>query len=187
VNVCGPASDEHPDDPGRLIMQVMNFVFPPPDPGLRMIAEEPALFAAANALARCTDLQVFSQQALLKQPGIANATPWHQDDFYWETARLGISAVTAWTPLLPASAGNGTMWLLPGSHRRGLLAHAPANGVSKFQAITAPFDHAKLVPLELEPGDVSFHHPRTVHGAPDNIGTRRRVGFAQHYRQPVPR
>ena len=182
---CGPASDEHPTDPGRTIMQVLNFEFPPHDPILARFAAEPAIAAAAGALTRSNRLSVFQQQALLKQPGVANGTPWHQDDFYWESVRLGVPTITAWTPLLPSSAKNGTMWLMPDSHKLGLLPHGRANGVSKFHTIKPTIDHSKLIPLELAPGDVSLHHPYTIHGAPDNLGTQRRVGFAQHYREPA--
>ncbi|MCX5659684.1 MAG: phytanoyl-CoA dioxygenase family protein [Planctomycetota bacterium] len=178
---CGRASDQRPDDPGRMIFQVMPAEFPIRDPVLRAFAENANLLDAARRLLRRTDVRMFQQQALVKEPGAANAIPWHQDDHYWRTGERGSVAVTAWTPLLPATAANGTMWLLPASHRQGLQRHGPAGGVSLFQTIVEPIDDSRLVPLELDPGDVSFHHPLTIHGAPPNTGRLRRVGFAQHY------
>lgn len=180
--VCGPASDERADDPGRLILQVMPRRMPIGDEVLARMGANAALLEAARVLMRCAAAELFQQQALVKNPGAANATPWHQDDHYWRATERGKTAITAWTPLLPATAANGTMWLLPGSHRAGLLEHCPAGGVSRFQTIRLPVDTSRMTPLELEPGDVSFHHPLTVHGAPANTGTRRRVGLAQHYR-----
>lgn len=181
--IAGPASTEGPTDPGRLILQVMPTEYPARDPVLRAYAENVTLHAIACELMESADAVVFQQQALLKEPGAANPTPWHQDEFYWRiTEKTGESGVTAWTPLVPASRENGTMWILPGSHRGPILPHEPFNGVSKFHGITVPIDESRLVPLEFGPGDYSFHHKNLIHGAYANAGKSRRVGMAQHYR-----
>ncbi|MCX5661345.1 MAG: phytanoyl-CoA dioxygenase family protein [Planctomycetota bacterium] len=181
--VAGPASTEGPNDPGRLINQVMPLEYPARDAVLRAYSLNPVLNSIACQLMQSREAEVFQQQALLKEPGAANPTPWHQDEFYWRiTERLGQSGVTAWTPLLPASRANGTMWILPDSHLGPIMPHEPTNGVSKFHVITVPIDEHRLIPLELDPGDYSFHHKNLVHGAYANAGTTRRVGMAQHYR-----
>jgi len=186
---CGAASAETPDDPGRLIKQIAPLKTnydPIPDPVFESYKNNPVLKAVARTLMECEDAQVFQQQVLCKDPGSANATPWHQDEWYWRLAKLGHEAVTAWMPLLPTDAENGTMWLLPGSHRGRLLQHASAGGASKFQGIIETVPEEKMVPLELEPGDVSFHHRDMVHGAFSNSGKKRRVAIAQHYKSMPP-
>lgn len=44
---------------------------------------------------------------------------------------------------------------------------------------------SKCVPVELEPGDVSFHHSVMIHGAPSNKGKIRRISISQHYSIPA--
>ena len=50
-----------------------------------------------------------------------------------------------------------------------------------FKTITGGVPEHDLIPLELEPGDVSFHHKNLVHGAFANRGVERRIAIAQHY------
>ena len=179
--VCGPASWETPDDPGRFILQVMATRFPISDPVLAALAGNCRLRAAAAGLMRSEQATVFQQQALIKGVDAPNATPWHQDDHYWQLQRAGFTAVTAWMPLRRTTAHGGTMWLLPGSHRHRIQDHHWTGGVSMFKTITGGVPEHELIPLELEPGDVSFHHKNVVHGAFANRGVERRIAIAQHY------
>ena len=84
--VCGPASRETPDDPGRFILQVMAARFPINDPVLAALSGNRRLRAAAAALMGSEHATVFQQQALIKGVDAANGTPWHQDDHYWQLA-----------------------------------------------------------------------------------------------------
>jgi hypothetical protein len=42
-------------------------------------------------------------------------------------------------------------------------------------------DAAKAVTLPLQPGEMSLHHVRLVHGSPPNPSSDRRIGFAIRY------
>ena len=42
-------------------------------------------------------------------------------------------------------------------------------------------DEGTVVDLELQPGDVSMHHPLTVHGSKPNLSDRRRCGLTIRY------
>ena len=64
--VCGPASWETPDDPGRFILQVMATRFPINDPVLAGLHDNRRLRAAAAALMESRHATVFQQQALIK-------------------------------------------------------------------------------------------------------------------------
>lgn len=175
--ICGAASNETDNDPGRLIKQIMPKEFPIKDALFASWYEHSLLKSCASFLMNASQVETFQQQVLVKEPGEANGTPWHQDNFYW---KLPGSAVTAWFPLLPTSAENGTMWLLPRSHKGNILDHESAGGGSRFQSINEAIDLSGLVPLELNVGDVSFHHHQLVHGAKANSGTHRRVALATH-------
>ena len=50
--------------------------------------------------------------------------PWHQDLAYLIPAEAGETlVVNFWIPLVSATAENGCMQVIPGSHRKGLLEH----------------------------------------------------------------
>ncbi|MCE9613793.1 MAG: phytanoyl-CoA dioxygenase family protein [Lentisphaerae bacterium] len=176
--VAGRASDRGTTDVGRRIKQVMPMQYPVRDPVLRGIGDDPRIKAIAAQLLDTAAVEMFQQQALIKDPGQDNPTPWHQDDTYW---RSGGSAVTAWFPLEPLYADCGTMHMIPGSHRGDVLPHARVGGISIFQVIQTTVDVAAAVPLLIPLGAVSFHHSKLIHGAPRNGGAVRRIALAQHY------
>ncbi len=177
----GAGSNNSPDDPGRLNRQIVVVEFPALDPVFGELTSYEPLTRCARQLMERDVAEIFQFQAMVKEPGCENPTPWHQDDGYWKYADRDEKAITAWMPLLATTAENGTMWLLPGSHNGPIRAHVQAGGVSDYRTVAAPIDESKLVPLELSPGDVSFHHQKTIHGAFANSGTQRRVIVASHY------
>ena len=42
-------------------------------------------------------------------------------------------------------------------------------------------DESKGIQIELQPGEMSLHHVRLVHGSPPNPSNQRRVGFVVRY------
>jgi ectoine hydroxylase-related dioxygenase (phytanoyl-CoA dioxygenase family) len=177
--IAGTPSNKGARDVGRLIKQVMPMKFPVTDAVLRRMCEHPRLQRIAAQLLGVPAVTVFQQQALVKDPGQDNPTPWHQDDHYWKT---GGQAVTAWFPLEPLFADSGTMSVVPRTHRSGVMPHAPAGGASAFQEIRGSFDEAQAVPLPIPLGSVSFHHSKLIHGAYGNHGKVRRVAMALRFR-----
>jgi ectoine hydroxylase-related dioxygenase (phytanoyl-CoA dioxygenase family) len=176
--IAGISSNRSEDDPGRLIKQVMPLKWPIPDPVLLKFSEHPILKSLCCQLMKSSSAQVFQQQALLKEPGYPNGTPWHQDDYYW---KLAGPAVTAWFPLEPLSKENGTMSVFLGSHKGEIFDHARAQGGSDFHQLQTNLDESTAVPIVIPVGSVSFHHKALIHGAFANLGNARRVALAQHY------
>ena len=108
---------------------------------------------------------------------------WHQDSTYWGLEPPDI--VTAWVAISESTAENGAMRVIPGSHKWDQLPHhdtfAANNLLSRGQEIEVEVDDRQAVMLELEPGQMSLHHVRLIHGSDPNPSGKRRIGFAIRY------
>jgi hypothetical protein len=108
---------------------------------------------------------------------------WHQDSTYWGLDKPDV--VTAWIALTPSNKANGAMGFIPGTHTRDQIPHkdtfARNNLLTRGQEVAVEVDESQAVTIELEPGEMSLHHVRLVHGSPPNPSNDRRIGFAIRY------
>ena len=77
------------------------------------------------------------------------------------------------------------MAYIPGSHTSDQIPHrdtfAKNNLLTRGQEVAVDVDTTKAMTIELEPGEISLHHVRLVHGSPANPSNDRRIGFAIRY------
>jgi len=108
---------------------------------------------------------------------------WHQDSTYWGLDPDHV--ITAWVAFTPATRENGCMQVIPGSHKIDQLPHVDTfhrdNLLSRGQEIAVEVDRAKAVYVTLEPGEMSLHHIKLVHGSDPNRSGDRRIGLAIRY------
>jgi non-haem Fe2+, alpha-ketoglutarate-dependent halogenase len=108
---------------------------------------------------------------------------WHQDLTYWGLEPADI--VTAWVALSPSTPEGGCMRVVPGSHKQDVLPHtetfAEHNLLSRGQEIQVEVDEREAVDLVLQPGEMSLHHVKLIHGSGANRADDRRIGFAIRY------
>ena len=108
---------------------------------------------------------------------------WHQDSTYWGLDKPDV--VTAWIALTPSNRANGAMGFIPGTHKGDQIPHrdtfAQNNLLTRGQEVAVEVDETQAVTIELEPGEMSLHHVRLVHGSPPNPSNDRRIGFAIRY------
>jgi non-heme Fe2+,alpha-ketoglutarate-dependent halogenase len=129
------------------------------------------------------DLLCWTSNFFIKEKESPAFVSWHQDSTYWGLSRPDV--VTAWVAFTPASAGNGAMQVIPGSHRLDQIPHRDTFGkhnlLTRGQEIAVAVDETQAVRLDLEAGEMSLHHVRLVHGSPPNTSDDRRIGFAIRY------
>ena len=94
--------------------------------------------------------------------------PWHQDLAYLIPAEADETlVVNFWIPLVPATAQNGCMQVIPGSHLKGLLEHdilIKTEGHKGTKGIPDTFLPAgDFVTCEVDAGDVLLTMERMVH------------------------
>jgi non-haem Fe2+, alpha-ketoglutarate-dependent halogenase len=108
---------------------------------------------------------------------------WHQDLTYWGLEPADI--VTAWIALSPSTPESGCMRVVPGSHKRDVMPHtetfAAQNLLSRGQEIEVEVDEADAADVVLQPGEMSLHHVKLIHGSKANRADDRRIGFAIRY------
>ena len=129
------------------------------------------------------DLLCWTTNFFIKEKASPAFVSWHQDSTYWGLSQP--DAVTAWVAFTPANAGNGAMEVIPGSHKLDQIPHretfAEHNLLTRGPEIAIKVDQSKAVRLDLEPGEISLHHVRLVHGSLPNRSDDRRIGFAIRY------
>lgn len=111
--------------------------------------------------------------AILKPARIGGATPWHQDEAYWDP-RYAHRAVSIWLALQPATLENGCMRFIPGSHRGPVLPHQLISADSHGLRLSGPMPEAPEAVCELPAGGATIHDGRTLHGAGPNLSGRPR-------------
>jgi ectoine hydroxylase-related dioxygenase (phytanoyl-CoA dioxygenase family) len=123
----------------------------------------------------------FFDQYVVKGPEGGLPFSWHQDSGY-VVGNGGpadhLPYLTCWLPLDDATIANGTVRVVPGSHRGGTLAHERQPG-SNDLAIAV--DESAAVALEVPAGSVVAFSSRTLHATGANLTeSPRRVYLAQY-------
>lgn len=128
------------------------------------------------------DLCLTHQQFIVKAPDDERSrsdVPWHQDAGY---GRLDPPRdVTVFVPLVDSDEHNGGLWIVPGSHRAGLLDH----GASGLNPLLVESDRAgEPVPVALAAGEAVAFQGLTVHGSGPNRSEAERPVFYMRYCHP---
>lgn len=98
------------------------------------------------------------------------ATPWHQDEAYWDPMQL-YEAMSIWIPLQDVTVENGCMQFIPGSHRLDIVEHQSIGGdvrVHGLEVCDPKVDVSAAVACPLTAGGATIHSNRTLHYAGPN-------------------
>ncbi|HZT87094.1 MAG TPA: phytanoyl-CoA dioxygenase family protein [Stellaceae bacterium] len=151
-------------------------------PFLADLVRHPAILDAVEDLIG-PDILCWNSNFFIKEAATPSFVSWHQDSTYWGLSSADV--VTAWVALTPSNLANGAMAVIPGSQTLDQAPHRDTfdrnNLLTRGQEIAVAVDEAAAVPLVLEPGEMSLHHVRLVHGSPPNPSPDRRIGFAIRY------
>lgn len=129
------------------------------------------------------DILCWQSRFFIKDPSDGGFVSWHQDVTYWGVD-ITENILTAWLAFTPATAGNGVMKVIPGSHKNKLLPHREGAGSKltvRGQEVAVEVDESKAVYMELAAGEMSLHHVLLFHASDVNTSTQRRVGLAIRY------
>lgn len=116
--------------------------------------------------------QVFLSQAhhnclMTKTPRFSSDTGWHRDSRYWQFEKNEL--VTAWLALGEEFYRNGSLKVIPGSHRLHLRPEQfDENSFFNAETLENQAVLQGAISLELAPGDLLFFHCDLLHAATRN-------------------
>ncbi|MFK7871298.1 MAG: phytanoyl-CoA dioxygenase family protein [Roseobacter sp.] len=149
------------------------------------LEQAPAAEAAAD-LMRSDRVQLFHDHVLVKEPGTAKATPWHQDGPYYFVE--GRQTVSFWVPLDPVGAASlrcvagSHLWEKPVLPTRWLAETSFYPNEQDYQPVPDPDAEGMTIrSFEMAPGDAVAFHFMALHGARGNTSDTRRRAFSVRY------
>ena len=147
------------------------------DPVFRAHAEKPAILDIVESLIGPA-IKLFASQCFMKPPGGVEK-PWHQDSAYFPIEPMNL--VTCWTALDDVTVENGGLWVIPGSHRNGLVDHAKWQLGDREDKQVELLEDSPQQAITLPAGSCSFHHSLLLHRSGPNHTDQPRRGLAVHY------
>ena len=109
---------------------------------------------------------------------------WHQDEFFIPTRDRSLAG--AWIALDDATVENGCLWVVPGSHRHGIIWPQHAHDDRRFdcagEAIDFPYSDDDAVPVEVKKGSIVVFNGYLLHRSlPNYAQSGFRRSLVNHY------
>ena len=145
------------------------------EPCGRFIKSPIYLEACAKLIGPNADL--YYNQAVLKPPEQGQSFAWHQDSGYHITEPL--EYITCWTAISRSFVENGCIWIIPGSHKQGLLQHKMDDATRERKPEMQNEEGA--IPVEMKPGQVAIFSSLMLHKSGPNTSNEVRKGYVPQY------
>ena len=132
-----------------------------------------------------SDVAMWAAHYIAKPPRHGQRVLWHQDGSYWPLEPMEVT--TIWLAATASTRENGCLRVLPGTQNNRLLSRKEMIDVKDGQNVLesgihpSQIDDSHVVDLELQPGDVSVHNPKIIHGSEPNTSDAWRIGLTLRY------
>ncbi|MER6008244.1 phytanoyl-CoA dioxygenase family protein [Nonomuraea angiospora] len=176
-----PAGDADSDD--DVLRRFLCVHYPHKLSGLMLdTMRHPAIVSALTSLIG-PNVKAMQSMLFIKSEGEPGQA-WHQDELFIPTRDRSLAA--AWIALDDATVENGCLWVLPGSHRRGVLypnrEHDDPRYDCTVESYGFPFGDSDAVPVEVAAGTVVVFNGYLLHKSLPNTGRRGyRRALVNHY------
>ena len=127
---------------------------------------------------KCMQSMLFIKKS--GKPGQA----WQQDEDFIPTRDRSLGA--AWIALDDATVENGCLWVIPGSHKPGILWPLKAHDNPEYdvtpESYDFPYRDEEAIPVEVKAGSIVFFHGYLLHKSLKNRSAARfRRALVNHY------
>jgi len=128
------------------------------------------------------DIKAMQSMLFIKASGKPGQA-WHQDEFFIPTRDRSLTA--AWIALDDATVDNGCLWVIPGSHRRGVIypnrEHDDPRYDCTVESYDFPYSAADAIPVEMPAGSVLVFNGYLLHRSLPNTSGGYRRALVNHY------
>ena len=144
-----------------------------------LLTEPEVLDVAENFCGK--NMKTIHNMVINKPPRVDGRHPFHQDQLYFPFGP-DEDIIGCWVALQNTSKENGTLAVIPGSHKSPVLEHGDIKNIDNlnlayFGALGDELGIENRVHVIAEPGDALFFHTHLLHGA----GRNRSDGFRRVY------
>jgi ectoine hydroxylase-related dioxygenase (phytanoyl-CoA dioxygenase family) len=171
------------DDPGYFVEDFCNWQFI--DQYEKFVYTSP-LAVVAGLLMGSKSVRFYHDHMLLKEAYTRQATPWHQDQPYYNIeGRQGLSfwvsvdAIPKKNSLEFVAGSHNGPWLMPRSFLDNQAKWFPDGSLAEMPRINDDRSKYPIISWEVKPGDVVCFHMLTLHSASGMEGSRRRIFSAR--------
>ncbi|HAI10120.1 MAG TPA: phytanoyl-CoA dioxygenase family protein [Phycisphaerales bacterium] len=179
----GAVGDHHDQSDDEVLRQYLCIHFPHKvSPVMLDALKHPNI---ANALSQVISPDVKCMQSMLfikaaGKPGQA----WHQDEYYIPTRDRSLTG--AWIAMDDATVQNGCLWVIPGSHKHGILWPQHSHDDRRFdcagEAGGYPYTDEDAIPVEVKAGSVVVFNGYLLHRSlPNTAAAGYRRALVNHY------
>ena len=174
-----------PDDPGMFVEDFCNWST---NPHYKNFIFDSILGKVAAQLMQSTASRLYHDHLLVKEPHTRQATPWHQDQPYYNIN--GMQNCSMWIPVDPVSrystlefiAGSHLgPWLMPRTFMDNQAKWFPEGSLQELPDIESAREQFPIIGWEVNPGDVVCFHMLTLHSARGVTGDLRRRVFSLRF------
>ena len=131
------------------------------------------------------DADLYYNQVTTKMPeGRGKVFDWHQDSGYTTTEPL--EYITCWTAISDSDMENGCIWIIPGSHKLGVVDHVREEEDEKrYAGKNAQVADDGAMPVEMRAGQVAVFSSLLLHrSGPNTSRNRPRRAYVPQYHVP---
>ena len=144
----------------------------------------------AGCLTQSSEMRIFHEHVLVKEPKTSESTPWHHDQPYYCVD--GEQVCSIWLPLDPVPKESG-LEFVAGSHLLGKMFMPikfltlkdydyPPGCFDSIPDIDAHRNEHKILSWDMEPGDCIVFHFKTLHSGKGNSHSEiRRRAFSSRW------
>ncbi len=126
-----------------------------------------------------------------KPPGTGRPIAWHQDSWYFRNTYVSSigdaidqSTIGTWLALDGADEENGCLWVIPGSHRLGVIDHRQVESddyLLQKRVTVADEMEEQAIPVAVPKGALVFFNNALLHRSTPNRSDRFRRAYIVHY------
>ena len=128
-------------------------------------------------------IAIYSAKLTAKMPQSADICHWHQDNAYYNAQAESNTRLSTWIPLRDATEENGSLWVVPGSHTRGVAEHGAFGGQCPKSMGPVDMVVEDAIPCPVSAGDMLIFNADLWHHSKENHTDHIRRAFIVSYQE----